>query len=152
LLVPFRLPWFRYALIAALLGVVAGTAPASAEAVEPQEHSAQAALDSFVAYLKAETNEAITAAARLARDHKDSLDAARAYFDRHFTGWRAALSGHKAKVPTLDQDASAMWQAWREAAISSWATIERSAHNVVDWIATWMRRQSLSDQTPQTPV
>ena len=149
---PFRLPSFRYALIAALLGIVAGTAPASAEPVEPQAHSAQATLDNFVAYLKTETNEAVNAAARLARDHKDSLEAARSYLDRHFAGWRAALSGQKAKVPTLDKDASASWQAWREAAISSWATIERSAHDVVDWIATWMRHQSLSDQNPQTPV
>lgn len=146
---PSRLPWFRYTLIAAMLSMLAGTAPAAAEPVEPQENSAQAALDNFVAYLKTETNEAITAASKLARDHKDSLDAAKSYLDRQFAGWRAALSGQKA---TLDKDASSIWQAWRQAAVSSWATIERSAHDVVDWIATWMRHQSLSDQNPETPV
>jgi hypothetical protein len=152
LLVPLRLPCVRYALIAALLGIAAGTAPASADPVEPQGHSAQATLDNFVAYLKTETNGAVIAAARLARDHKDSLDAAKSYLDRHIAGWRTALSGQKAKMPTLDTNVSELWEEWRETAVSSWATIERSAHDIVDWIATWMRHQSLSDRNPKTPV
>ncbi len=147
-----HIPRLRSSVIAAIfVAIVCGT-PAAAQSAESGEISAQATLDNFVAYLKTETNEAVIAAARLARDHKDSLDAAKSYLDQHIASWRAALSGQKAKMPTLDKDVSALWEAWRETAVSSWATIERSAHDIVDWIATWMRHQSLSDQNPQTPV
>jgi predicted HTH domain antitoxin len=148
----------RSALIAAMVGLpILAATPGAAKPIEPNENSVQATVDSFVAYLKSETNEALKIAARLARDNKESLAAAKSYLDRQIFAWRDLLSDRKARPGTLDnhafgKDASATWQAWRQAAVSSWATIERSAHDVVDWIATWMRHLSLSHQNPETPV
>jgi hypothetical protein len=107
-------------------------------------------VDNFVAFLKSETNEAVTAAARLARENKDMIADARARLGAKIAAWHAALSGQKARLKTLGKDASARWEAWREEAVSSWAKIERKAHDALDWIAAWMRNQSLSD--PETPV
>jgi predicted HTH domain antitoxin len=156
--VPCRLPALRSALIAAMVGLpILAATPVAAKPTEPNENSVQATVDSFVAYLKSETNQALKMAARMARDNKDSLAAAKSYLDRQISAWRDLLSDRKARPGTLDnhafgKDASATWQAWRQAAVSSWATIERSAHDVVDWIATWMRHLSLSHQNPETPV
>ncbi len=144
------------ALIAAIaampgLAAAAGATPAVADPVEPQEYSVQAAIDGFVSYLKSETNEALIAAARLAREHQDSLTAARSYLESQFDAWRGSLSGQKARVGTLGKDAAEIWEAWRATAASSWATIQRQAENALDWIETWMRNQSLSEP-PGTPV
>jgi hypothetical protein len=143
----------RSALIAAMVGLpLLAATPVTAKPIEANENSVQVTVDSFVAYLKSETNQALTIAARVARDNKDSLAAAKSYLDNQISAWRDLLSDRKARPGTLGKDASATWQAWRQAAVSSWATIERSAHEVVDWIATWMRHLSLSHQNPETPV
>ena len=94
--------------------------PALAKPTEPNMTSGQAAIDDFVAYLKSETNEAMTMAARLARDHEDDLAAAKSYLDRQFSAWRDLLSDQKARAGTLVDGASATWSAWREAAAASW--------------------------------
>ncbi len=153
-MLPRRLSSLRYALIAALLGtpLFAGGAVAAAKPLEPQENSLHSAVDSFVSYLKAETFEAVTAAARIARQNKDILAAAKSRIGAQIAAGRASLSGQKARLTTLGKNASATWEAWRVAAVSSWAKIEREAHDALDWIATWMRNQSLSDQHPETPV
>jgi len=151
--VPCRLPFFRTGLIAAILGLaVLGTTPAGAQPLEAQETSVKARIDSFVSYLKSETNEALTAAARLARENKDSLASAKAYLESQYDAWRAALSDQKAGDTTLGKDAAAFWEAWKATAASSWASIERHAHNALDWIEAWMRNQSSSNQHPGTPV
>jgi len=149
-----RLPFFRYALIAGIVGMplLAGAMPAAAKPLDPQENSLPPAVNSFAAYLKAETNEAMTAAARFARENKDVLAAAKSRFGAQIAAGRALLSGQKARLPILGKDASAMWEAWTVEVVSSWAKIERGAHDALDWIATWMRNQSLSDQHPETPV
>jgi hypothetical protein len=72
--------------------------------------------------------------------------------DAHVADWRAALSGQKEGLKTLHKDASAMWEDLSETAVSSWAEAERQAHVALDWIAKWMRNQSLSDQRPEIPV
>lgn len=139
--------------IAAMLGLacVAGPMPAAAaKAVEP--NAAQATLDSFMAYLKSETNEAMSLAARLARDHKDSLAAAKSYLDRQLSAWRDLLSDRKATAGTIGEDAATTWQAWRQEVAASWATIGRQVVEALDWITSWMRNRSLSDQNPETPV
>ena len=138
--------------IAAMLGLacVVGPAPAAAKPVEL--NTVQATIDGFVAYLKSETNEAMSTAARMARDNKDSLAAARSYLDRQLSTWRDLLSDRKASAGTLGKDAATTWEAWRQAAAASWATLERQTLDALDWIATWMRNQSLSDQSPKTPV
>jgi hypothetical protein len=138
--------------IAALMGMacVAGSTPAAAKPSEP--NAAQATIDNFVAYLKSETNEAMSMAARMARDNKDSLVAAKSYLDRQLSAWRDLLSDRKATAGTLGKDAATTWEAWRRTATASWAAIERQALDAHDWIETWMRNQSLSDQNPETPV
>jgi len=150
---PCRLPALRSALMAAMVGLpfLAGT-PAAAKPIEPNENSVQVTIDSFVAYLKSETNEAIAAAARMARDNKDNLAAAKSYLDSQLSAWRDLLSDQKARAGTLGKDASATWEAWREAVVSSWAIIERQALDALDWVTTWMRNQSSSDRNPETPV
>jgi len=59
---PRRLSSFFCALIAAMFGALlyAGGALAAAKPLEPQENSLHSAVDSFVSYLKSETNEAVT--------------------------------------------------------------------------------------------
>jgi ElaB/YqjD/DUF883 family membrane-anchored ribosome-binding protein len=149
---PRCLPTVRCALIAAMLGapLFADGALAAAKPLEPQENSLHSAVDSFVSYLKSETNEAVTAAARIARENKDALAEAKSLIGARIAAFSAALSGQKARLTTLGEDASAMWEAWREAAVSSWAKVRAQAHDALDWIAAWMRNQSLSD--PETPV
>jgi chromosome segregation ATPase len=149
-----RLPSLRCTFIAAMLGLplFAASAPAATQPVEPQANSLQAAIDNFVSYLKSETNEAARIASRIARDNKDTLDAAKSRLDTHIGDLRAALSGQKDRLTTFREDASATWEAWRAAAVSSWANVEREAHEALDWIAKWMRNQSLSDQRPEVPV
>lgn len=150
---PCRLSAVRSALIAAVLGsALVAVTPAAAEPPEPNQTSVQATIDGFVAYLKSETNQAMTAAARLARDNKESLAAAKSYLDRQLSAWRDLLSDRKARAGTLGKDAAASWEAWRQAAVASWATIERQARDALDWIATWLRNQSVTDQNPETPI
>jgi hypothetical protein len=151
---PRRLPSLRIFLIAAVLGtqLFAGGALAAAQPVEPQENSLNSAVDNFVSYLKSETNEAVTAAARIARENKDSLAQAKSRIGAQIDALRGSLSGQKARLTTLGTEASAMWKACRETVVSSWAKVEHSAHDALDWIAGWMRNQSLSDQRPETPV
>jgi hypothetical protein len=140
------------ALIAAMLAtpLFAGGALAAAKPLEPQENSLHSAVDSFVSYLKSETNEAVAAAARIARENKDTVAEVKSRIGAQIAAFSAALSGQKARLTTLGKDASAMWEAWREAAISSWAKAQAQAHDALDWITAWMRNQSLSDR--ETPV
>ena len=114
----------------------------SAEPIYPQANSLQSAVDRFVAYLKTETNAAMTEAARLAREHKDDIDAAKARVDAALAEL-IALSGHKESLDALSKDAAALSQAWREAAVSSWAKVERSARDALAEIDAWTRNQSL---------
>jgi hypothetical protein len=144
--------FFCVALLAAALGLPA--TQAVADPIERQEDSVQGAIDGFISYLKSETNEALTAAARLARENHDSLTAARSYLESlesQFDRWRGSLSDQKAGVGTLSKDATEMWEAWRATAASSWATIQRQAENALNWIETWMHNRSLSEP-PGTPV
>jgi cytochrome c556 len=153
-MVQHRLQSLRPALMARLLGVVmlAPASPAFAEPIDRQENSLQSTVDGFVAYLKSETNEAMTAATRAARDNKETIEAANARIDATIANLRETLNGQKARLETLGKDATAMSEAWREAAVSSWAKIERSAHDALDWIEAWRRNQSLSNQSPEIPV
>jgi hypothetical protein len=144
--------FFCVALLAAALGLPA--TQAVADPIERQEYSVQAAIDGFISCLKSETNEALTAAARLARENQDSLTAARSYLESlesQFDRWRGSLNDQKAGVGTLSKDATEMWEAWRAPAASSWATIQRQAENALNWIETWMHNRSLSEP-PGTPV
>ena len=153
MLVPCRLPALRSALIAAMVGLsILAATPVVARPAEPNENSVQATVDSFVAYLKAETAEALRIAARMARDNEESLAAAKSYFDRQLSAWRNLLSDQKATAGTLGKDAATTWEAWLQEAAASWATIERQAAEVLDWITSWMRSQSSSDETSETPV
>jgi hypothetical protein len=148
-----RLQSLKLALIAAMAGAFLLTAAASAVAnpVEPQENPLQNAIDSLTAYLKADTNEAMAAAARVARDNEGALDAAKANIDATISALGETLSGRKAILETLGPDAAAMGEAWRQTAVESWAKMQQSAADALDWIAAWMRNHPLSDEH-ETPV
>jgi len=150
--VPCR-QFISVALMVAALGLAgaAGATPAVADPIDPQENSLQETVDGFISYLKSETTGALTAAAKLARENKDSLTAAQSYLESQYDAWRAALSDQKARVETLGKDAAEIWEAWRATAVSCWAKIEHQAQDVFDRIETWMRNQSLSEP-PGTPV
>jgi len=139
-----RLQSSRLALLVGLCSafLLAPAPRVSAEPIYPQANSLQSAVDRFVAYLKTETNAAMTEAARLAREHKDDIDAAKARVDAALAEL-IALSGHKESLDALSKDAAALSQAWREAAVSSWAKIERSARDALAEIDAWTRNQSL---------
>jgi hypothetical protein len=138
--------------IAAMLGLacIAGPTPSAAKPVDL--NGVQATIDDFVAYLKSETNQAVSMTARMGRDNKHSLAAARSYFDRHLARWRDLLSDRKASAETLGKDAATAWEAWRQAGAASWASVERRARDAIDRYANWMRNPSLSDKNPETPV
>jgi hypothetical protein len=137
------------ALLAGLLGtlLLAPAPRALAEPIDSQENSLESAVDSFFAYLRTETNEAIIAAARAAREHKDSIEAAKARVG-------AALDecGQKGTLERFGKNAAAMSEAWREAAASSWAKIESSARDVLAELETWLRRHSPPEENPEIPV
>src|SRR3989337_3410361 len=143
---PRRLPFFHCALIAAMLAtpLLAGGALAAAKPLEPQENSLHSAVDSFVSHLKSETNEAVTAAARIARENKDTVAEVKSRIGAQIAAFSAALSGQKARLTTLGKDASATWEAWREAAVSSWAKMRAPAPDPLDWIPAWMANTSPS--------
>jgi hypothetical protein len=151
--VPRHLQCLRLTLVAGTVGALAlASAPqAVAKPIEPQENSFQTAVDSFASYLKAETNEAVVAAARAVRENKGTLAAAKARIDATISALRETLSGQKAILETLGPDAAAMGEAWRQAAVGSWARMQHSAAVALDWIAAWMRNHSLSDEH-ETPV
>ena len=136
-----RLQSSRLALLVGLCSafLLAPAPRVSAEPIYPQANSLQSAVDRFVAYLKTETNAAMPEAAR----HKDDIDAAKARVDAALAELRATLSGHKESLDALSKDAAALSQAWREAAVSSWAKIERSARDALAEIDAWTRNQSL---------
>jgi hypothetical protein len=145
--------------MAGVLGalVLAGAPQAFAKPFEPQENSFQSAIDGFVSYLKSETNEIAAAAAREARENKDTLTQAKANIGAQITALREALSGQKARLATLGKDLGAkdlgaMGEEWKQAAVSSWAKMQRSAADALDWIEAWMRNHSLSDKRPEIRV
>jgi hypothetical protein len=130
-------------------------APASRVSAEPsdsQANSLQSTVENFVAYLKTETNAAMTEAARLAREHKDDIDAARARADTAFKELREALSGHKESLEAWGKDAEELSEAWREAATSAWAKIERSTRDALAEVEAWLHHQSLPDEKSEIHV
>lgn len=149
-----RLQSSRLVLLAGLLGVflLAPVPPVLAEPVDPQANSLQSAIDSFVAYLKTETNAAITDAARLDREHKEDIDAAKARVDSALAELKAALGGHNYSLDALGKDAAALSEAWRETTASSWSKFERSARHALAEIEAWLRNQSLADENPEIHV
>jgi hypothetical protein len=147
-----RLQSSRLPLLAGLLGafLLAPVPRVSAEPIDPQANSLESAV--FVGYLKTETNAAMTEAARLAREHKDDVDAAKAPVDAALAELRAALSDHKESLDAFSKDAAALSEAWREAAVSSWAKLERSARDALAEIDAWTRNQSLPDDDSEIHV
>ena len=153
-MVPRRLQALRLTLLAGMLGALAftGASQAVAKPLEPQENSFQSAVDGFVAYLKSETNELAAAAARAARENKDTLTQAKANIGAQISALREALSDQKARLATLGKDLGAMGEEWKQVTISSWAKMQRSAADALDGIAAWMRHQSLSDELSEIRV
>jgi hypothetical protein len=102
-----RLQSSRLALLVGLFSafLLAPAPRVSAEPIDPQANSLQSAVDSFVAYLKTETNAAMP---------------------------RRLKQGRGSAEPSLE-----------EAAVSSWAKIERSARDALAEIDAWPRTQSL---------
>jgi hypothetical protein len=62
------------------------------------------------------------------------------------------LSDRKATAGTLGKDAATTWETWLQDAAALWATFERQAAEILDWITSWMRSQSSSDENSETPV
>ena len=147
------LPSLTFALATgAILGALALSRPALAQAepVELQENSLQSAVDDFVAYLKSETYDAASEAARLARDNKDVVDAAKATLHSHLAELGAVLSDQKATAETLASDAVKRLGAWSKSAGVSWA--ERSAQDMLDRFTAWLRSQTLLNESSEIPV
>ncbi len=146
------LPSLTFALATgAVLGALALSRPALAQAepVELQENSLQSAVDDFVAYLKSETYDAASEAARLARDNKDVVDAAKATLHSHLAELGAVLSD-QTTAETLASDAAKRLGAWSKSAGVSWA--ERSAQDMLDRFSAWLRNQTLLNESSEFPV
>ena len=153
-MVQCRLQSARLALLAGLLGALLfAPAPRSlAKPIESHENSLQSQVDSFVAYLRTEANEAIIAAARAARKHKDGIEAAKARVGAALDKLSQAWGGQKGGLERFSKNATAMSEAWREAAASSWAKIEHSARDVLAELETWLRRHSRPEENPEIPI
>jgi hypothetical protein len=153
-MVPRHLQALRLTLVAGMLAALAlaGTPRAFAKPFEPQENSFQSAVDGFLSYLKSETNEVVAAAARAARENRDTLAQAKAGIVAQISALREALSDQKAKLATLGKDLGAMGEEWKQMTVSLWAKLQRSAADALDWISAWMRNQSLSDRRPEIRV
>jgi hypothetical protein len=139
---------------AAMFGaiVLAGPALAQSKSIETQDNSLQSAIDDFVAYLKSETYDAASEAAKIARDHKDDTDAAKATLRSRLAELGAALSDQKARAETLASDAMARLDAWSKSAGVSWAEAERLSEDMLDRFTAWLRSQAPSDETSEIPV
>jgi hypothetical protein len=153
---PVRGPWsFTVALaIGTLSGVLAFANPAIAQGdpVEPQANSLQSAIDDFVAYLKSETYDAASEAAKIAREHKDEIDAAKTTLRSRLAELGATLSDQKGRAETLASDALARLEAWSKSGGVSWAEAERLAQDMLDTFTTWLRNQTPSGETEEIPV
>ena len=151
---PHRLSLPRYALMAAMLGLplFAWGAPAAAQSLERQANSVHPLVDNFIAYLRSETHEAARAAAKFARENQDLIDQAKSNLTSQIDALGAALSVQQEHLSTLGEEASAMWEALSETAVSSWAKIEQHAISALDWVLGFIRSQSQSDQSSQIPV
>jgi hypothetical protein len=138
----------------AILGALAFSRPAlsQAEPVEPQENSLQSAVDDFVAYLKSETYDAASEAARLARDNKDVVDAAKATLHSHLAELGAVLSDQKATAERLASDAAKRLGAWSRSAGVPWAETERAAQDMLDRFNAWLRSQTLLNESSEITV
>jgi len=148
-----RLQSARLALLAGLLGALlfAPAPRALAKPIESHENSLQSQVDSFVAYLRTEANEAIIAAARAAREHKDSIEAAKARVGAAGQA-QSSMGWPEGGLERFSKNATAMSEAWREAAASSWAKIEHSARDVLAELETWLRRHSRPEENPEIPI
>jgi hypothetical protein len=109
-------------------------------------------VDDFIAYLKSETHDAVREAARLARENQDLVDAAKASVAAQIDALGAALSRQKEHLEPFGEDASAMWDKFRETAVSSLSIVEQHAVSVLDWFTGFMRTETQPDQRPEIPI
>ena len=106
----------------------------------------------MLAYLKSETYDAAAAAGKIARDNKETIDAAKAAFGSQLADLRTALSDQKASAETLASDAAKKFETWSNSAGPAWSEAERLAQNMLDRFGAWLRSQSPSDVSSETPV
>ncbi len=139
---------------AALFGsaIVADPARARAEPLDAQAESLQRAIDDFVAYLRSESYDAAAEAARLAREHRDEIEAAGKAFNSRLSELAALLSDQKARADTLARDAMARLEAWSRSAGVSLDEAERLAHTMLDRLSAWLRSQVPSKDNEEIPV
>lgn len=140
--------------LAAVLGALAvgAAVPALAEPIEPQQNSLQDAVDGFAGYLKSETYDAAAAAGKIARDNRETIDAAKAAFGSQLADLRTALSDQKASAETLARAAAKKFETWSNSAGPAWSEAERLAQNMLDRFGAWLRSQSPPDVNSETPV
>jgi hypothetical protein len=117
-----------------------------------QDNSLQSTIDGFVAYLRSETYDVASDAARMERDHKDAIGAAEAVLRSHLARLGAALSGQKERAETLANDAMARLEALSKSAGVSWAEARRQAEELLDGFTAWLRSQAPSNETDEIPV
>jgi hypothetical protein len=146
-----RVP-LRSALMAMALILSAGASPAWPQSVERQDNSVHPLVDNFIAYLKSETQNSVREAARLARENEDFIDEAKRRIAAQIDALQSALSGQKEHLHTFGEDAAAMWEDFRETAVSSLSVVEQHALSALDWFMGFMRTQPQSEQRPEIPV
>jgi hypothetical protein len=149
-----RLQSSRLALLAGLLGVFlfAPVPRVLAEPIDPQANSLQSTVDSFVAYLKTETNAAMTETARLAREHKDSIDAAKARVDSALAELRVALSRAQREPRRIGQGGGSAERSVERGGSLLRGKFERKARDALAEIENWLRSQSLPDENSEIHV
>lgn len=147
--------------------VLLGVTPISAKTAESQEdssHSSASAFARFASQLKAESEQALSAAAHAIEQSKATIAAGEKTLAPRLETFRLMLNEQKAQLGIIGQDAAQRLKAWKEAATSawddtwsdtwarSWTEIHRSAMETLDRFRDWIAKKSVSDTNTETPV
>jgi hypothetical protein len=154
---PYRLRFLAAMLGFALLGAAE---PASARPLERHEDQLRAALESFTATLKTETEKLAGRAAEAAEEAEQTFGKAAGRMATEIETFARALSEQKGTLGTLGRELSAQleaWKdeeldAWRDAMGESWFKMHHAMIDLLGRLNDWLRVQSEPEANPEIPV
>ena len=151
---PYRLSFLAAMLGLALLGAAE---PASARPLERHEDSVRAALESFTATLKTESEKLAGRAAEAAQEAEQTFGKAAELMADTFA---RALSEQKDTLGTLGSELSVRLEAWKDREVEAWRGAMGESwfkmhHAMIELLAQlndWLRTPSEPEADPEIPV
>jgi hypothetical protein len=153
---------YRLRFVAAMLGfaLLGAAEPASARPLERHEDQLRAALESFTATLKTETEKLAGRAAEAAEEAEQTFGKAAGRIATEIETFARALSEQKGTLGTLGRELSTQleaWKddeldAWRDAMGESWFKMHHAMIELLGRLNDWLRVQSEPEANPETPV